>query len=211
MLQGSLHLILQTHSNTHSPPSFFLRANLSDLSHPRAFSSICPSWTPVHLSSSGGIPHGSAWSLALQLGLTPSWGWGGRDSAPRQQQSVKSVRLWQEDRGDMHTRTQAHTHTHTKICVQFCENYCENIHRALKLILKQLFCIKIKVTQSQLNANLFIKNSPVIKWKQRIINEQSARVSEAILTVCGWEYWTHADACFQLSAGNWWLHFISLF
>lgn len=118
MLQGSLHLILQTHLHTHSPPPFFLQANLSDLSHPRAFSSFCPSWTLVHLGSSGGILHGSAWSLALQLGLTPSGGWGGRDSAPRQQQSVKSFRLWQENLGDMYTRAHVsqppkHTHIHT--------------------------------------------------------------------------------------------------
>lgn len=104
-----------TVAHTHSPPLFFLWANLSDLSHPRAFSSVCPSWTPAHLSSSGSIPHGSAWSLALQLGLTPSGGSGGRDSAPKQQQSVKSFRLWQRDLSDVYTAsttTGAKTHTH---------------------------------------------------------------------------------------------------
>lgn len=55
------------------------------------------------------------------------------------------------------------------------------MHRALKLTAKHLFCIKIMPLQSQLNADLFNKSCPstVIKWKQRIINEQSARVSKA--------------------------------
>lgn len=59
-----------------------------------------------------------------------------------------------------------------------------NMRRALKLIPKHLFCIKIKVMQSQLNRTSLSKALSVIKWKQRIINEQSAWVSEAILTVC---------------------------
>lgn len=63
-----------------SPPTHFpaplLWANLSDLSPPRAFSSVCPSWTLSYRSPSGGIPHGTEWDLALCLIWHPQRGEG---------------------------------------------------------------------------------------------------------------------------------------
>ncbi len=97
-----------------SPP--LLWPNLSDLSHPRAFSSVCPSWTLVHLTALQGSFLMAKPELQLSSwGRRPrgSVGGGGGNSAPRQQQSVKSFRFWHEDLRTWVIRTHKHMcHSH---------------------------------------------------------------------------------------------------
>lgn len=124
------YTLASKHTRAHIPhlPSC-LWPNLSDLSHPWAFSSVCPSWTLVHLTA----PRG-AFLIAQPDLRCSSWGWhppgmrwrvgggGGRcgHSAPRQQPKVKSFRLmirgpenqgWYVQTCHKHRRWYTHTNT----------------------------------------------------------------------------------------------------
>ena len=167
------YTLASKHTRAHIPhlPSC-LWPNLSDLSHPRAFSSVCPSWTLVHLTA----PQG-AFLIAQPDFRRSSWGWhppgdevegGGRKGMEvwplYSQTTTESEKLQTPDKRTWEpgvicahmSQTPPLIYAHKHACIHLCKSECANTQRALKLI--HLFCIKIKVMQAQLNASLFIKS-----------------------------------------------------